>query len=773
MYADFYLLRGVDDLKATRSKLQAQAGFKRFLSPYISSFGQTLIATDRIRVQFDTALSPADAEKRIMALGAVRAKLVHPARGLWDVFAPSVLQTVELSAKMHESGTMLWATPDFIYKHAKHWVPNDPYYDQQWHLTHVAASGGWDYGRGSADVKIAIIDSGVDLTHEDLAGKLLSPRDALNGDSDPTPDYYDGHGTCCAGIAAATTDNSKGVAGLCPDCSVIPIRIMSESGYGSYTADSDAFYWAVDHGAHILSNSWGTVTAAPISYNMQAAINAAADDAREGAGALILFAAGNDGRANESYELASHRSVMSIGATGRGDSRESYSNYGAELDVMAPAASVTVDMTGSKGYNPEMMYSDYNDTDYTGGFSGTSAACPAAAGVAGMIFSADTTFTRAQVMSIMTATADQIGSTSYGTDGHNNYYGYGRLNLYRAMQMASGGEVCQPVAEDCANGLDDDCDVLIDDADPSCSPDETEVGASCTQDFQCGGDSGFCIPAASEFPAGYCSMPCTSSCPGDGICMDTGDYSLCFDGCNSNTDCRSGYSCSNFGGGNMCYPDCNVGGCENGEICDQESGICYHDGPSAPGGACTSDLDCAHDGWCYTDMPDGNCLVNCGSSADCGDAAVCMSFGSSGSFCLASCMRNTDCRDGYSCSPDGSCWMSCRSSEDCNGQICNEYGLCGNDEPPITDGGTDPTDPADCTCDATWDCDADCACDPECQCDCDLTYSCDANCDCDPECEDDGCFSSALLPSQRGTHLAPFSLALALLGLTVLRRRRD
>ena len=111
-------------------------------------------------------------------------------------------------------------------------------------------------------------------------------------------------------LAAAKGNDAYGGIGVCPNCSIMPIRILSESGYSRYGADSDAFRWAVDNGAQILSNSWGTIEPSQIPPNLADAIVYAADTARDGKGAVVLFAAGNDSRENEPYELASHPMVL-------------------------------------------------------------------------------------------------------------------------------------------------------------------------------------------------------------------------------------------------------------------------------------------------------------------------------------------------------------------------------------------------------------------------------------------------------------------------------
>lgn len=626
-------------------------------------------------------------------------------------------QTVEKAMLLAGNPWVKYAHPDFIYQKSRSLEPDDPLSQDQWHLNLVGARAAWDMHTGSAEVVIAIIDSGVDLTHPEFDGRLVHPRDSLEFDDDPTPDTYDAHGTSCAGLAAAAMNNATGVAGICPGCSVMPIRIMSEDGWGRFGADVDAFEWAADHGATILSNSWGTAEPSSVPGAMQSAIESVADDSRDGFGGLILFASGNEYRENFDYELASHPLVLGVGATDSRDLKEYYSNWGNELDITAPAGSVTTDIQSDGGYS---------SGDYTFHFGGTSAATPVIAGVAGLVFSADLTLTRAQVVNILTTTADAVGNQPY-ENGFNAYYGHGRVNALRAVQMAVGGEVCQPSPEDCVNGFDDDCDGLVDDGDPNCAPVITVVGAPCTQDYECG-QSGTCLLVDYGYPNGYCSIGCDEeACPGDAHCERIwGNNYACFDGCESREDCRTGYDCMpTEQGAAACMPSCTALGCGEGETCDYTTGNCLHDGPSTPGAGCVETVECSDNAWCLTEadygLLGGFCALRCGENRPCDNDYECTDFGRY-NFCVPTCQYVSDCREGYVCSPSetladiGLCTESCATSG-CESDFCNEYGLCGSLVPPrmgVRPGPVEPA-PAVCTCDTTTACNADCSCDPECK----------------------------------------------------------
>ena len=555
--------------------------------------GGILIADGSIRVALREQVSVASLREVLSHEGASVVGEVRKESRIFALRAATPAQTMTTVQALLGSGTVRWAVPDFIYEKRAAFQPNDDYYGYQWHLDRISASSAWDLEQGNDQIVIAILDSGVELDHPDLVDKLVEPYDALEQDADPTPNGSDAHGTACAALAAATTNNGRGVAGVCPGCSVMPIRIMSEQGWGRYGADSDAFYWAIDRGAQILSNSWGPAQPSYIPANFAEAITYAAESGRSGLGAIVLFASGNEYRQNADYELPSHPLVLGVGATGNQDYRESYSNYGYELDIVAPAGSVTADITGNYGYA---------SGSYSFEFGGTSAATPVAAGIVGLMLSASPGLSRDQVFSILKDTADEVGGQSY-SQGFNAYYGYGRVNAFGAVQssLAIGDSDCVPSPEDCSNGIDDDCDGLIDRDDPACAPEPEQPG-----------------------PAGPAGAACISNaeCGGDSYCYSEADYGIyegfCGDSCSWNDACDANYSCIDLGGANLCLNDC---------------------------------------------------------------------------------LTNSECRDGYACHPltDGSgvCWQSCVHSGCDQGQVCNEYGLCGDRQPPVVGGTEEPEPPQD------------------------------------------------------------------------------
>nr|ADI22142.1 subtilisin-like serine proteases [uncultured myxobacterium HF0200_19H16] len=680
--------------------------------------GSYYISDGLLRVRFNPRTSFARITSILDEVNAKGGKPIHRSN-IVKVEAISPADALRLTRELMMVPEVQWAVPDLIYKKKRMWVPNDPWLSVQWHHDLIGAKAAWDLEKGKPEAIVAIIDSGVDMTHPDLRGKLVAPYDSLENDEDPSPGGSDAHGSACAGVVGAIGDNGEGIVGVCPGCSLMPIRIMSENGWGRYGADADAIRWAVDNGAQVLSNSWGHPEPIEIPANLEDAVLYAGNYARGGKGALLLFASGNDNRENFDYELASHPLVVSVGATTFRDTREGYSNYGPELDLVAPSASVTTDIQGEAGYN---------SGDYSLGFGGTSAAAPVASGVAGLMVSANLDLTREELYTILTSTADPL-------EEHNQSFhervGHGRVNALRAVQAASGLTVCEPSFEDCSNLTDDDCDGLIDSEDGHCAPEIVGIGIPCMHDFQCG-MSASCLGDGWGFPDGYCTTTCDqSTCPEGSICGDFRGNSVCFEGCETRDDCREGYDClASASSETVCLPSCTVLGCNPGERCNEATGDCYHDGPGIPGAACRSSLECAMDGWCLREerfgIQGGFCGVMCDESHGCPTDFECVKMRYV-SFCLEVCEEASNCREGFTCHPTeddlsvGLCWESCITAGCEEGETCNTHGLCGDDIPPniykeaneAKEGA--PLGPVQaCSCDLTTVCDGDCSCDPEC-----------------------------------------------------------
>jgi tetratricopeptide (TPR) repeat protein len=322
--------------------------------------------------------------------------------------------TIELANRLFESNLTEFCHPDFI---TFGWAETDDYYYyNQWNLSKISAPDAWTINTGSSSIIIAILDSGVESDHPDLEGDLVTGYDVVDDDNttDPYGDSY--HGTACAGIAAALTNNLYGIAGVGYNCKIMPIQFTHGNWMNSSNFAS-GINWARTNGAHIISIS-GYTTVADVVNN---AINSATSNGRSGLGCIIVKSAGNTG-GSISFP-GKHPKVIAVGATNQSDNRYSYSSYGADLDVMAPSSVYATDLTGSAGHN---------STSYISEFTGTSAAAPHVAGLAGLILSEDNSLTEDQVRNIICYSSDDKSTT-----GWDQYYGWGRINAKYALKSAS------------------------------------------------------------------------------------------------------------------------------------------------------------------------------------------------------------------------------------------------------------------------------------------------------------------------------------------------
>jgi len=352
----------------------------------------------------------------------------------------SRFNAVQMANLFYETELFHFSVPDFITLNL--FDSNDTFFNNQWALKNtgqgvgisgidIKAEQAWGITQGSANIKIAVIDCGVDLTHPDLQANLLSGYDATGGNSGGGPvSKNDNHGTACAGIICAIKDNQKGIAGVAPNCKLMPV-------YTSLKNESlrEAIDWAWQNGADILSCSWGGGNSNPIVTD---AIDRATTQGRGGKGCVVVFASGNEGN-SVSYP-AYLPNVMAVGAIDNQGSVASFSNYGNGLDVVAPGVDIyTTDRHGKKV--------GYTKKDYYCCFSGTSASCPHVAGIAALVLSVNPCLKQEEVRNIISLSCRKKGlgwiwittptppEHSYGAWHHKG--GYGLVNAYKAAQYVS------------------------------------------------------------------------------------------------------------------------------------------------------------------------------------------------------------------------------------------------------------------------------------------------------------------------------------------------
>ncbi|MFZ5916577.1 MAG: S8 family serine peptidase [Chloroflexota bacterium] len=282
--------------------------------------------------------------------------------------------------------------------------PDDPGYSGRWWWDKIQAPEAWDVTTGSPDVIIAVIDTGVDLDHPDLAAKLVDGYDFANLDTTPDDDH--GHGTHVAGITAAVTDNSLGVAGLAWQASIMPVKVLDSSGSGWLSDVAGGIVYAADNGAQVINLSLG-------GPDSDSTLSEAIDHAHD-QGVFIAAAAGNNGNNTLLYPAAEEH-VVGVAATDSGDARAYFSNYGAHVDIAAPGVSI---------------YSTYPGSYAT--MSGTSMATPFVAGLAALLFALDADLTPDDIETILADSAHDLGPA-----GRDDYFGWGRIDAYAAVAAAS------------------------------------------------------------------------------------------------------------------------------------------------------------------------------------------------------------------------------------------------------------------------------------------------------------------------------------------------
>ncbi len=368
---------------------------------------------------------------------------------LWNILRcteRSQYNALELANIFYESNKFEACEPEFIGFISKA-CTNDPYFNLQWNLRNTGQHS--NYGNvfdinycdvhmitsGNTNTIIAVYDFGVELSHPDINIYPLS----YDAHTTSSPNHiYDDHGTACAGIIGALKNNQLGIAGIASSC---PIMSISLSGFTSSMNLANGFIFAADNGCSVISCSWETSLSSSV---IDDAISYAIQQGRDGLGCIIVFASGNDNKAQASYPANSNEDILVVGAMSPCGERKSPqscdneywwgSNYGSNLDVVAPGVLIpTTDLTGTSGYT---------ETDYILDFNGTSSACPHVAAIAGLILSMNQNLTRKEVVDIIENTAQKVGNYTYSLIADhpngtwNNEVGYGLVDAYAAVMAA-------------------------------------------------------------------------------------------------------------------------------------------------------------------------------------------------------------------------------------------------------------------------------------------------------------------------------------------------
>ena len=446
--------------------------------------GDPVLYTENIFIKFVDEMDPDDCREVLAAAGLTVKQQLAYATNAFFAAAPEGTGTevFEIAQKLLQRDDVEYCHPELIRQRAAKAIA-----PQQWHLkpatvngflvaahANVEAAHAITMGEGAV---IAIIDDGVDIDHREFAtsAKILAPRDAsivVNNPASPPPGWddprpkdiggSDNHGTACAGVACA--DGSRGASGVAPKARLMPVRLAAALGSVN---EAGAFQWAADHGADVISCSWGPPDGRwfdpndprhnqnwPLPASTRLAIDYAVAKGRNGKGCVVLFAAGNGNESVSNDGYASYEKVIAVAASNDRSKRSAYSDFGPAVWCAFPSNDFafeatnnpepltpgiwTTDRSGSAGYNSGAAQLGDAEGYYTNRFGGTSSACPGAAGVAALVLSVNPELKWHEVKDIFRRAADRIDPQGgeYDANGHSDFYGFGRLNARTAAELA-------------------------------------------------------------------------------------------------------------------------------------------------------------------------------------------------------------------------------------------------------------------------------------------------------------------------------------------------
>ena len=372
-------------------------------------------------IRFRPGLAESQIARIVAAMGG---KLKYRMYGFIDTY---VVDIASSSLKLSGYGSEIESVEDNLPLYASA-IPNDSLYGCQWGCRMMYFAEGWDVQKGESNIPpviVAVLDTGVNLTHEDLVSNLITPTptDQCNFTVDMTdpkatnPSDDNGHGTHVAGIISAVSNNSIGVAGMAWNVKILPVKVLDSAGNGDYAGVSSGIKYAVDQGAKVINLSMGgpapyTIPSVFIeAYNYAAAHNV-----------TIVAAAGNEnGPVNFP---ASYSGVIAVAALGPDGLRAPYSNFGPQITVCAPGGAGTV----TDKYSQAIVSTYNNPANSYAYMCGTSMATPHISGLVALLYSQNPAITHAQARDrLRQFTIDK------GAPGFDNDYGYGMPDAYAVL----------------------------------------------------------------------------------------------------------------------------------------------------------------------------------------------------------------------------------------------------------------------------------------------------------------------------------------------------
>ncbi len=364
-------------------------------------------AKGRLLVMPKAGLPEAELGKIVGPHGGKASKLAQ--NGLYLIELPGNASERAIAARLAPNPHLKFVELDQLVEGTG--AANDPYFGSAWHLGRIGAPAVWDHTQG-AGVTIAILDTGIDANHPDLAGRLVPGWNFVDNNSN-TSDVH-GHGTGVAGAAAATTNNGTGVASVAGQARIMPVRIADAKAYAYWSTIAQGITWAADKGAKVINISYDQL---PLS----SAVISAAQYAKN-KGALVVVAAGNR---QKDEQFTPTTSMIPVSATDSTDTITTWSSWGDYVAMSAPGLNIWSTNRGG-GY---------------GAWWGTSVASPVTAGVVALMMSANPALKNTEVESLLFAT-----TTDLGAKGRDPYYGHGRVNADAAVRAALGMTTTTTVA---------------------------------------------------------------------------------------------------------------------------------------------------------------------------------------------------------------------------------------------------------------------------------------------------------------------------------------
>ncbi len=337
--------------------------------------------------------------------------------GFLYLHLPPGLSVEECIRRFERHPWVDYIEPDGIGKGGGQVIPNDPNFGSQWHHRNstkpsaaIHTPQAWEMTTGSTGVVVAVLDTGLATGLQEFSGRVVEGYDFVNDDTDPADDH--GHGTAVTGTLAANGNNGILVAGVDWRCRIMPIKVLDQGNYGFYSDWAQGIDFAVANGAKVINLSAGGSSSS--TTLMRAVTNAIAH------GVIFITITHNDGTGVITYPGRLAESIT-VGATDPADRRTGFSNYGTEIDLVAPGTNIfTVSRTGSLQF-----------------WWGTSFAAPQVAGVCALLASLHPDLTQTEAVQLLCLGAeDRVGDSS-DTDGFDSYYGWGRLNAWHSLQLAN------------------------------------------------------------------------------------------------------------------------------------------------------------------------------------------------------------------------------------------------------------------------------------------------------------------------------------------------